>query len=362
MNTRYSKFPELCELCGAMHLHTTFSDGSVDYPALIACAKEVDLDFIVVTDHLSLKGREMGYEGFSDDLFVFVGYEHNDVDNLNHYLVLGTENVVRVHDKPQKYIDEIKNNNGIGFIAHPVEKRHYFKDYPAYPWNDWNVKGFDGIELWNQMSDWLEKLKNWLNFFRLFYPRRFLVSAEKDILRRWDEYNRVVFKSGIGGVDAHTMKIKYGLFQLTIFPIKVELQGIRTHVYLTEPLPKGDVGKAKSLFLDALKNGRGYITNFRRGNAKGTRIFITYSNGVTSLPGRADAQGASGALPAFLHVQLVDKAEIRVIKNGKTIHTTSGRQMEFKINENGLYRIEVYKGINAWIYSNPFPVGTYPLW
>jgi len=101
MDIRNSKFPEMCELCGAMHLHTTFSDGSVDFPALIACAKEVDLDFIVVTDHLSLKGREMGYEGFSDDLFVFVGYEHNDVDNLNHYLVLGTENVVRVHDKPR---------------------------------------------------------------------------------------------------------------------------------------------------------------------------------------------------------------------------------------------------------------------
>jgi hypothetical protein len=362
MNSQNSQFPEIYELCGAMHLHTTFSDGSVDFPTLIATAKDVGLDFIVVTDHLSLKGRETGYEGFSDELFVFVGYEHNDIGNLNHYLVLGTDHVIRLHDKPQKYITEIKNNNGIGFIAHPVEKRHFFKDYPAYPWNDWTVQGFDGIELWNQMSDWLEKLKSWLNFFRLFYPRRFLVSVEKEILRRWDEYNRIGFKSGIGGVDAHTMKIKFGMLHLTIFPIKVELQGIRTHVYLTEPLPRGDVDKAKSLFLDALKNGRGFVTNFRRGNAKGTRFFITYSNGVTCLPGIQSTQGTQGTLPAFLHAYLIDKAEISVVKNGETIHTTSGRRLEFKIVDSGLYRIEVYKGINAWIYSNPFPVGTYPLW
>jgi hypothetical protein len=359
MNAQQFKFPKIYELCGALHLHTTFSDGSVDFPALIASAKEVGLDFIVVTDHLSLKGREKGYEGFSDDLFVFIGYEHNDINNLNHYLVLGTDIVVRVHDKPQKYIDAIKKKNGIGFIAHPVEKRHYFKDYPAYPWNDWNVQGFDGIELWNQMSDWLEKLKSWLNFFSLFYPRRFLVSAEKDILRRWDEYNRDVFKSGIGGVDAHTMKIKLWLFQLTIFPIKVELKGIRTHVYLSEPMPKSDGGKARELLLDALKNGRGFITNFRRGNAKGTRIFIEYSNGLTSFPG---PQAPEGILPAFLRVQLVDKAEIRFIKNGKIVHTAMGLCEEFKIVDKGLYRIEVFKGNNAWIYSNPFPVGTYPLW
>jgi Predicted metal-dependent phosphoesterases (PHP family) len=359
MNTPQSKSPEVVELCGAIHLHTTYSDGSVDFPALIAYAKEVGLDFIVVTDHLSLKGREAGYEGFSDDLFVVVGYEHNDINNLNHYLALGTDNVVRIHDKPQKYIDAIKKNGGIGFIAHPVEKRHYFKDYPAYPWNDWTVHGFDGIELWNQMSDWLEKLKSWLNFFRLFYPRRFLVSAEKEILQRWDEYNRVVFKSGIGGVDAHTMKIKFGLLQLTIFPIKVELKGIRTHVYLPGPLPRNDIDRSKELFLDALKNGMGFITNFRRGNAKGTRIFIKYSNGIASFPG---PQSPAGILPATLCVQLVDKAEIRLIKNGEIIQKSLGQCGEFVIADNGLYRIEVYKGRNAWIYSNPFPVGTYPLW
>src|SRR5271157_651433 len=98
MNAQQFKFPKIYELCGALHLHTTFSDGSVDFPTLIAGAKEVGLDFIVVTDHLSLKGREKGFEGFSDDLFVFIGYEHNDINNLNHYLVLGTDIVVRVHD------------------------------------------------------------------------------------------------------------------------------------------------------------------------------------------------------------------------------------------------------------------------
>jgi hypothetical protein len=359
MDTSTGLSNHLHEMCGALHLHTNFSDGSVDCPQLIATAKEVNLDFIVVTDHLSLKARESGFEGFSEDLFVLVGYEHNDSNNLNHYLALGTSKVIRVHDKPQKYIDEIKKEHGIGFLAHPNEKRHYFKDYPAYPWKDWNIQGFDGIEVWNQMSDWLENLKSWANFFRLFYPRRFLAGIESDLLSRWDECNRLRYVSGIGGVDAHTMKAKIGPFRLTIFPIKVELQGIRTHLYFTAPLPKGDPIEAKALFLNALKNGNGFIANFRRGDAKGSRIYLTYSNGIFSFPGPGDPHGV---LPATLHVELAEEARIHLIKNGAIVQKTFGKNSAFDITGKGLYRVEAFKGKNAWIYSNPFPVGTYPLW
>jgi hypothetical protein len=349
------------EMCGVLHLHTTCSDGGVTFPQMIHAAGEVGLDYIVVTDHMTLAGKESGFEGFWGPVFVCVGYEHNDKNNKNHYLAVGTDAVIRYQDEPQGYIDRIKAAGGIGFMAHPVEKRHYLDAYPPYPWTDWNVTGFDGIELWNQMSDWLENLKSKLYFMRLFYPRRFLVEIQKELLERWDTFNRTRFVSGIGGVDAHSMKIKLGLLPLTVFPIKVELKGIRTHLYFPSPLPENaeDKGRAKALLLDALRKGRGFISNYRRSDARGTRIAVEYGTGRIGCPGVPDEEIT---LPACIRVSVPGHAEIRCIKNGACTGSVTGSSADFDVREKGLYRIEVWREKHAWIYSNPFCIGGYPLW
>jgi predicted metal-dependent phosphoesterase TrpH len=82
------------ELCGTIHLHTKYSDGGVDYPTLQRTALEVGLNFIIVTDHMSLGGLKDGFEGIKDNLIVIVGYEHQDPDNLNHYLAIGVNEVL----------------------------------------------------------------------------------------------------------------------------------------------------------------------------------------------------------------------------------------------------------------------------
>jgi hypothetical protein len=352
-------FQRYHELCGALHLHTVFSDGGVGYPVMIDSAKAVGLDYIVVTDHMSLRGIEEGFEGFSGGLFVCIGYEHNDSNNLNHYLAIGSRRIAERCVEPQQYIDEIQKQGGIGFLAHPVEKRHYFKKYPPYPWTRWDVSRFDGIELWNQMSDWLENLKSWLYFMRLFYPRRFLVEIQRELLEKWDSLNRERFVGGIGGVDAHTMKVRIGLFRRTIFPIKVELKGIRTHLYIEQPLPKTDTAAAKSILMETLKKGNGFISNYRRDDARGTKIYIEDSTGGCFAPGM---RANDLKLPACIRTELTDSACIRLVRNGRYEASREGTSAAFDITSPGLYRVEVYKKKFAWIYSNPFPVGRYPLW
>jgi hypothetical protein len=346
------------ELRGAIHLHTTYSDGGVSFPVLIDTAAGLGLDYIVVTDHDSLAGKEAGYEGFHENLFVCVGYEHSDSGNKNHYLAIGCESVESWHDTPQGYIDRIKAKGGIGFIAHPIEVRHYFEKYPPYPWTAWDTTGFDGIELWNQMSDWLESLRHILHFVKLFYPRRFLLEVRRELLMRWDSMNRGRFVAGIGGVDAHTMKVRFGPFTRTIFPIKVELKGIRTHLYIERPLPVHDAVAAKAVLLSALKNGNGFVSNFRRGDAKGTRIFMIDNKDNVFPPGRCEIVPE---LPGRLAVKIPEHANITLVRNGDRCASHKGRETEFTITENGVYRIEVRKGKYGWIYSNPFPVGRYPL-
>lgn len=352
-NNEINNVSGIREICGAVHLHTTFSDGEADFNELIAASKKARLDYIVVTDHMTLLGREKGFEGFSEGLFVLVGYEHNDINNKNHYLVLGTKNVVRSQKKPQEYIDEVRSEGGAGFLAHPSEDRHYFNRYPPYPWTEWEVSGYDGIELWNQMSEWVENLKGWYSFVRIFYPRRFLKGVPAGLLERWDNINRVRFVSGIGGVDAHSFRIRLWFFTLRIFSPKVELKGVRTHLFLTEPLSKGDTDKSGKMIIEAMKDGRGFISNYRWGDARGSKMILAYSDGRRFLPGRAIPHSA---VPEAIHVNFPEKSEIYLIRNGTVQERANGKNAVFPVKKNGIYRIEAYRKNRAWIYSNPFPI------
>ncbi len=344
------------ELCGALHLHTRYSDGGISISELVSAAKSLNLDFIGVTDHMTLQGKHDGYEGFHGSCFVLVGYEHHDERKLNHYLAFGVNKVEISSKKPQQYIDAIKNQGGIGFLAHPTEKRHYFKQYPPYPWVDWQVTGYDGIEIWNQMSDWVENLKTFLSYIRIFYPRRFLSTVPEKLLKKWDSINKVRFVSAVGGVDAHTIQIGPRWFGLKIFPIRVELQGIRTHVFIPAT-PKSNQVSFKYDLLNAMRNGHGFISNFRRGDARTTRIVYRDQKGRETLPGR---HVNSPKIPGVINIQLPESAHIKMLRNGIQIAAVEGNHGRFPIHRQGVYRIEVFKGRKAWIYSNPFPIGEYP--
>lgn len=344
------------EICGAIHLHTTYSDGGASFKELISAAKSVGLNFIIVTDHMTLGGLHDGYEGYSDKLCVLVGYEHHDSNQKNHYLALGVKKVFDDFSDPQGYIDAVNKSGGIGFLAHPAEKRKYFGTLPPYPWTAWNTSGYDGIEIWNQMSDWVENLKSWASIIKLFYPRRFLGSPPSELLSRWDNLNQNQFISCIGGVDAHSRKIGIGFCSLRIFPIKVELKGIRTHLFIEEKKNRS-FEESKKVILNALRDGHGFISNFRRGDARGTEIYLRTQDGFLNLPGRQK----NCKLPAQILVNLPDRGRISLIANGVMINQLDGNSASFDIEKPGLYRVEVFRKSKAWIYSNPFPIGSYPL-
>jgi hypothetical protein len=344
------------ETCGVIHLHTLFSDGGIGFGELIDAAREVGLDYIVVTDHMTLRGRDEGYETFHGNLCVVVGYEHNDIRNRNHYLAVGVNQVFDELGEAEKYVAAIKRDGGIGFIAHPFEKRNYLDRYPPYPWTDWEVNGYDGIELWNQMSEWLENLTSQFKILHLFHPRSFLREIPRENLACWDRLNKDRFVSAVAGVDAHTMKSKLGPLSFTIFPVKVELKGLRTHLYLDKPLDPGDPSGSRKRLLDAMKCGHGFISNYRCGEARGARIYMTDAEGAVLPPGYVPS---ALTLPLRLEVELPGPGDIRFFRNGELITSCEGNAAGISVVERGLYRVEIFKRNRAWIYSNPFPVNMY---
>lgn len=345
---------DMHELCVAIHLHTSFSDGSVGFDTLRQTAKAVGLDCVMVTDHMSLEGLRQGLGGYDGELLVIVGYEHDDIDGKHHYLIFGVDEVVAERDHPQHYIDRVREAGGIGFIAHPFERRRYFRRLPAYPWHNWQVSGFDGIEVWNQMSDWVEELRSLASVVRFAYPRRFLTGAPRELLALWDKLNHERFVAGLGGVDAHTRVLRAGPVHYTVFPLKVELKGIRTHLYVDAPLHTIEPPAMERTVLSALRHGHGFVSNYRRGDARGSRIYLRAADGASFPPGELPVPVSP---PAFLHVLLPLKADVRLVYNGNVVSKRTGSSLAFPVAQPGVYRIEAYRERSPWIYSNPFRVG-----
>jgi hypothetical protein len=257
------------EHVGVIHIHTKDSDGTKTHADIIEYGKKLKLDFLMFSDHNTLKSLDL--EGRYEGLNAIVGYELNDRNNQNHYLAFGTQVLPENRDEAIQYVNEVRRLNGLGIIAHPDEIRENPK-YPAYPWTDWNVRNFDGVEIWNHMSSWMENAAkgNVLKYF--LNPRSMLESPSDRILQKWDELAKRRRVLGIGSIDVHGLPFWLGPIRLTVFPYKVQMQTIRTHVLTFAPL-SDDFKEAKKRLLDSLKQCKAFVSNLRWGDARGFRFW-----------------------------------------------------------------------------------------
>jgi len=356
------------EYVGAIHIHSTYSDGTGKIEDIAQAAHDSGLDFIIMTDHNTLKPKEDGYEKWLNNVMVIIGYEVNDMDNKNHYLVFGLDEVIgtfQVLDNgelgcklpPKEYVRQIKEKGGIGFIAHPDEQRVMTQGHPAYPWTQWDIEDFTGIEIWNHMSEWIEGMNDQNKLDRFLHPLKSIISPPQKTLARWDVISQKRPVSSIGSVDAHAFKQNLlGFFDVEIFAYKVLFKSIRTHVLVEEeitPNNNDNFIKYKTSILDALKDGRCFAANYYHGDAKGFR-FYAEQDGMTCLMG--DTIKYSDKKNTVLRVLVPKSCTIKLIHNGKKVSEESGMDLLWDVKEPGVYRVECWKGKMGWIFSNQIRV------
>jgi hypothetical protein len=333
------------EYVGVSHIHTTDSDGSKSVPEIIKIGQKAGLDFLFFSDHMTLKSLDSGLEGWHGKTFVLIGYEIHDTTNKNHYLAFNVKRVLSGELSAQEYVREVKRLGGLGIIAHPDESR-VLPQFPPYPWTAWDAEGFDGIEIWNQMSEWMEGI-NRLNQLKMFVsPRRYLTSPTPKILKIWDELNKQRKVCGISGVDVHAYPYKLGPFTFLIFPYKVQFQSLRVHLVLNEPLSSDDQ-IAKRQVIDAVRGCNLFISNHRWGDARG---FSFYAESKGHLIRVGD--GISSPEETSFFVRAPQKCNIRLLRDGSIIKEEIGDALEYSTDGRGIYRVEAYKGKKGWIFSN----------
>ncbi len=347
-----NKIGDFYQYSGVVHIHTTRSDGTKPLDEIVAIGRQVPgLDFMMFSDHMDLINREDGREGYYGNMLVVIGYEHNDRDDVNHYLIFGSPGVYPDEMEAREYVAAAARDKALGIIAHPIEKRSPTGKYPPYPWTSWDVDGFDGIELWNQMSEWMEKLRPYNKVPMVFSPRKSMVGPTDEVLRVWDEVNRTRRCVGIAGADAHAFPVDLWPFTVEIFPYKVHFRSLRTHLVLREPLSK-DFETARRQLYRGLTEAHVFISNMRWGIADRFE-FVARRDSESFTSGDI----VDGYEDVTLHIKLPERARIRLIRDGVGVLQTVSDRVEYAVDGPGHYRVEAWKGKRGWIFSNHIRIG-----
>ncbi len=337
------------EYIGCIHVHSIFSDGSGTYPEIIRAAKEAGLDFLMVSDHMTLEGKNKGFEGWYDKLLVLIGYEINDPQDRHHYLAFGIDEILPENYTHEEYIKSVEKLHGLGIAAHPFEERQSeaIPGFPAITWDSLDYPEIRVIELWNMMSHWLESttLKNL--FWNLVHPRSFSTIPAEKLSSWWDKTNLKRKVTAVGSVDVHAKKIKIlGLFPKAIFDYKIMFKSLRTHVLTDKPVsPPSEIESVQKVIFKSLTDGNCFISNYRWGDARGFRFWVETENG------KAEMGDICRADKAIIRINIPEDADCKIVRNGKLFDIAYGKDISFEVSE-GIYRAEIEKDGRGWIYTN----------
>lgn len=329
---------------GALHMHTTYSDGSGTVADLAAAAARAGLRWIIITDHDDIRAR--AEQGWYADVAVMAGYEITP--DRNHYLVAGVDELVSKEMSPAEYVHTVADIGGLGIVAHPDEEVTHELTEP-YRWEDWSIRGFDGIELWNYMSEWIEKYTRRRRYLNFFFPQLIVRGPTDNTLKWWDQLAvEGECTTGVFGVDAHATRVDSFGRTWEVYPYERLFNTLTDYVVLDEPLD-ADFDTAAQQILDAVRRGRVLMANRTWGDA-GEMAFLARLDDETTLTAGDRAHFNGHAIIDFLAPK---PAHIRLYRDGTSIASANGvRSLTFDAHEPGHYRIEVRRWGQLWLMTN----------
>lgn len=352
----------LIERSGNLHVHTTYSDGSGDYDAVAAAARQAGLDFLVVTDHNVYPAQEAGWR---QGVLTLVGEEVHDpaAPHQNHFLAVDAgRDVAPLAGDTAALVAAVAADRGLGFIAHPFEHSGAYAGEAEIDWLAWETQGYTGIELWNYMSEFKSYATSPLTaLWYAYFPRLAIRGPYPETLQRWDELlaahpRRPGEPAGtggcvaIGGADAHASTYRLGPLRKQVFPYRHLFAAVNTHLLLAEDW-RHDLAADAALVYQALAQGRAFVAYDALAPARGFRFTATQGDTTYTL---GDVLPAG---PTRFTVQAPARAHLRLLRDGVCIATAEGRELAWQEERPGAYRVEALRTYGGrrrgWIYANP---------
>ena len=335
---------------GAIHCHSKYSDGTGTFDEIAAAANDAGLDFVMMTDHETLKPRKDGHVGWKDSTLFIVGAEITPKNN--HYIVFGDKDlkgVSKLREKePQAIIDEVKKQGWMGFIAHPDHQGTEKFEVPSYKWEAWDAEGFTGMGIWDLMTDWQAQLDRDDLTPDLYHKfSEYLTGPRAETIERWDQLLQKGKVVGIGEIDNHNIEREYEGEKYNIFPYELAFKTITNHILLDGPLSK-DAKEAEKQILDTIRHGRMYVSfDF---DADPTEFSFEVDNNDGQV-------GKMGDEIPFVEgtevvVSLPEDGLINILRDGTSLHEEQANEALIEVDQPGVYRVEVIRNELVWIMSN----------
>jgi hypothetical protein len=347
------------ELIINLHMHTTYSDGTGSHRSIAEAAMRAGLDAVIVTDHnVLVQGPEGYYRSGKKRVLVIVGEEvHNQarLPQKTHLLVFGAGREMATYaEDPQGLIDNVRRAGGICFIAHPHESAAPSIGEDAITWEDWQVQGYTGLELWNGLSEIKTLIPTKLHaIFFAFFPRLIAHGPPAATLAKWDDLlaeGKRVYT--VSGSDAHQLKLHAGPLKRTVFPYTHHFSTINMHLLVPRPL-SGEPATDRKLILDALAQGNSFSGYDLPASTRGFRFTAHGRDDNVIMGGEIESEGG-----VTFQIRLPQPCECRLIKDGEVIKSWSRQQNCAHVStQPGVYRVEsfirYYGKRRGWIFSNP---------
>ena len=340
-------------MAGAVHVHTTFSDGGGTPEDVARAAKRAGLGFVVVTDHNNLDAKPA--EGYRDGILLIVGVEVSTV--AGHVLGLGVPDpAYRFSGDPRDALDDIRDLGGVAFAAHPVSQRRDFV------WTGWGLPGGWGVELFNGDSQW--RAADWARLLRglaiyAVNPTHALLSCltpPTETMNHWTGMLAERDAAVIVGADAHQRAALSKRRAVPLPSYESVFALAKNHLVLDRPL-SGDAAPDARAIVTALARGRSYVGIDALAPADDFSFVATSGD-------RRRTMGDSVPLeehPTFrVRVRAPKGARATLIRDRETVAESEaaaeeGLTLSHEAAGPGAYRVEVRVAGHdvPWIVSNP---------
>lgn len=360
------------DLAGAVHVHSTYSDGADDVPAVMAAAGAAGVDWLLLTDHNSQQSRRDGWEErFTGCPLLLIGTEVT-VEHGAFLLALDLPPDWESEQRrpPQNVVNDVRAAGGLPLVSLPFDVKH--------PWRDWSVTGCQGLEVIN-LSTVARRHINLLSFVWLvplyrakgaLAALRALVTRPDQPLALWDQQTRGGRPFvGLAALDAHAL-MKIGRKKYPLPSYEDSFRACCTHVLVNSDWASQNAPARRAAIYAALRTGRCYLCYDCLGDPKGFSFTAAPDNG----------NGASACVPMGTAVSLkqgpwrlraalpphkAGKMLVRLLHDGRIVAAGEGG-VSFCATRPGAYRVEVFRvfgsvggwhvGARPWIFSNPIYV------
>jgi hypothetical protein len=321
-------------ISGAVHIHTTLSDGGGTPDDVVAAAKRAGLQFVAITDHNNLDAKP--HEGYRDGVLVIVGSELSTT--AGHILALGIpDRAFRFSGDALDGLEDVRDLGGVAFAAHPLSPR------PDFRWTGWDLPGPWGIEVLNGDSQW--RAAGWPRLLRMAatYPLNasYALAASltdpTETLARWDTMLGRRAVPGLMGADAHQRAAVTRKVAVPFPSYASVFRLARNHVLLDRP-PSGSAEADTRAVVEALGRGRSYVGVDALAPADGIS-FVAEAGGERWTMG--DTVAPRPDLRLSLRGRMPARARVVILKDGRTVAAEGRGDTTVSDVAPGVYRAEV---------------------